>query len=88
MTTTTKEQSIVDETQLRLGIPDVYSVAQALDSAIKRKVFNENEIKEIYGPWSRVIRFCEDIKRKTEVEQLYTEKTEEEVPVEHVEVGE
>lgn len=62
--------------ELKLAIPDVYMVAQALDIAIKRKIFNEEEIQKIYGPWSRVLRFCEDVKRKTEVEQLYKKDTE------------
>lgn len=60
--------------ELKLAIPDVYMVAQALDIAIKRKIFDEDEIQKIYGSWSRVIRFCEDVKRKTEVEQLYKKK--------------
>ena len=70
-TQTPAQETESTETQLKLGIPDVYAVAQALDVSIKRKTFNEEEIQKIYGPWSRVLRFCEDIKRKTEVEKLY-----------------
>lgn len=70
-TQTPERESESTDTQLKLGIPDVYAVAQALDVSIKRKTFNEEEIQKIYGPWSRVLRFCEDIKRKTDVEKLY-----------------
>lgn len=65
------------DNQLKLAIPDVYIVAQSLDAAIKRKTFNEEEIQKIFPHWSRVMRFCEDIKRKTEVEQLYKKEPEE-----------
>lgn len=67
----TDEQTQQETEQLKLAIPDVYLVAQALDLAIKRKTFSEEEIQKIYAPWSRVIRFCEDIRRKSEVEELY-----------------
>lgn len=80
MTTPTTES---EQTQLKLNISDVYAVAQALDVSIKRKTFTEEEIKTLYGPWSNVMRFCEDIKRKNEVEKLYndeTPKVEEETP--------
>ena len=74
----------VPDNQLKLSIPDVYVVAQGIDLAIKRKVFTEDEITKLYVPWSNVMRFCEDIKRKTEVEELYRkvreETTDETVP--------
>ena len=77
MTDTTPENQ---PNQLKLNIPDVYIVAQGLDMAIKRKVFSEDEIKKIYVPWSNVIRFCEDIRRKTEVEELYKKETPDDIP--------
>lgn len=70
------EQVKKEENQLKLAIPDVYIVAQSLDVAIKRKTFNEEEIQKVFPHWSRVMRFCEDIKRKTEVEQLYKKESE------------
>jgi hypothetical protein len=59
------------ESPFKLSIPDVYSVVQALEISIRRKVFSDEEIKEIYGPWSRVMRFCDDVRRKTEIEKIY-----------------
>lgn len=70
------QETKTEENQLRLAIPDVYIVAQSLDVAIKRKTFNEEEIQKVFPHWSRVMRFCEDVKRKTEVEQLYKKETE------------
>lgn len=64
-----------EDTQLKLGIPDVYIVAQAMELSIKRKTFTEEEIQKVYAPWARVMRFCEDIRRKTEVEELYKKDT-------------
>lgn len=66
--------------QLKLKIPDVYVVAQALEVAIKRKIFSEEEIQKMYAPWCNVIRFCDDIKRKTDIEELYRKQEEPEVP--------
>jgi hypothetical protein len=59
------------DSPFKLSIPDVYSVVQALEISIRRKVFSEEEIKDIYGPWSRVMRFCDDVRRKTEIEKIY-----------------
>lgn len=60
-----------EQGKVSIKITDIYVIAQAMEKAIKRKIFTEDEIKEIYPSWSSVIRFCEDVKRKTEVEELY-----------------
>lgn len=61
----------MSEEKVSVKITDVYVIAQAMELAIKRKTFTEEEIKNIYPAWNNVIRFCEDVKRKTEVEDLY-----------------
>ena len=83
---TTEQQSQVptqnEENKVSIKITDIYAISQALEMAIKRKVFTEEEVKNVYPSWSNVIRFCEDVKRKTEVEELYKkdeEKKDEEV---------
>jgi hypothetical protein len=81
MTETTPQpnmnETLEKKENVSIKISDIYVCAQALEMAIKRKVFNEDEIKQIYPVWSDVIKFCEDVKRKTEIEELY-KKTEEE----------
>lgn len=65
---------MAEENKVSIKITDVYVIAQAMEVAIKRKTFSEKEVKEIYPAWSSVIRFCEDVKRKTEIEELYNKK--------------
>ncbi len=84
MTTEQKEPvpTQSEENKVSIKITDIYAIAQAMEMAIKRKVFTEEEVKNVYPSWNNVIRFCEDVKRKTEVEELYKkeeEKKEEDV---------
>ena len=65
----------MSEDKVSVKITDIYVIAQAMELSIKRKTFTEEEIKNIYPSWNNVIRFCEDVKRKTEVEELYKEET-------------
>lgn len=55
-------------------ISEIYVVAKALESAIRKVVFSEEELGEFYKSWSSVIRFCEDAKRTSEIEDLYKQK--------------
>lgn len=65
--------------QISIKIGDIYFLALELEKAIKRKAFAKEEIPEIYPVWNNVMKFCEEVKRKTEVEKLYNdeEKSEE-----------
>lgn len=63
--------STQDDSKVAIKITDIYAISQAMEVAIKRKVFTEDEIKQIYPSWNSVIRFCEDVKRKTEIEEIY-----------------
>ena len=65
-----------DKDKISVKITDIYMVAQAMELAIERAVFSEEEINQFYGPWSTVLRFCEDVKRKTKVEEVYKKKKE------------
>lgn len=57
--------------ELRLSIPDVYQVAQAVDKAIAAKVFSLEEIEQLFPAWTKVMAFCESVKRKSEIEEMY-----------------
>ena len=74
-----------EESKVSVKITDIYVVAQAMELAIERAVFTEDEIKEFYTSWSTVLRFCEDVKRKTKVEEIYKKKKESEKESEKVE---
>lgn len=66
----------MSEDKVSVKITDIYVLSQAMEMAIKRKIFTEDEIKSIYPSWNSVMRFCEDVKRKTELEELYKKETE------------
>jgi len=65
-----------DSSKLSLAIPDVYLVAQSLEKAIMKKAFEPAELEGFYQSWTRVMSFCESVKRKTEIEDLYRAKEE------------
>lgn len=73
------------EEGLKLSIGDVHVTAQALETAIKRKVFTEEEASKIITSWMNVIRFCEEVKRKSEIDSLYKkEDAKEESKIEEI----
>lgn len=59
--------------ELRLSIPDVYVVANAVEKAITEKAFDREYVEKIFPAWTKVMAFCESIKRKSEIEDLYKE---------------
>jgi hypothetical protein len=62
------------ENELSLKISDVYTLSQAFEKAMKAKAFDKDTTMEVYPVWSRVMRFCEDVKRRTEINDLYSEE--------------
>lgn len=75
-----------EETNTSVKITDIYDVAKAMEIAIDRMVFSQEEIERFYPSWNSVLRFCEDVRRKTKVEEAYKKKAEEEAKVNETEV--
>ncbi len=76
----TEEKQVEQQEDQRASvkITDIYNVAQAMELAIDRMIFTQEEIEKFYPSWNTVLRFCEDVKRKTKVEEAYKKKAEEE----------
>lgn len=57
--------------QIKINIQEIHTVMKMMEQLIKRKALTEEEVREVYSSWSSVIRFCEDVQRKSEIENLY-----------------
>lgn len=64
------------DANLSITIEEVYTLTQYLETAIKRKTFTKDEITKLYPVWTKVARFCEELKRKVEVDKLYKDENE------------
>jgi hypothetical protein len=66
------------DNELSLKISDVYTLCVAFEKALKvkvgAKVFDKEMTMELFPVWSRVMRFCEDVKRRTEVNDSFAEE--------------
>lgn len=68
------DDSSTKQDKISMKITDVYAVGKAVEIAINRMCYTADEINEFYNSWNSVMRFCEDVKRKTDIEKLYKEK--------------
>ena len=62
--------------KMSIKISDIYTLCQYIDKAMKSKAFTKDEVIELYPIWNNIYKFCDDIKRKSEIEQVYKEEAE------------
>ena len=65
---------------ISVEISDIYNMAQHLEIALKRKVFKPDEVQKLFPSWNNIIKFCEEVKRKADIEELYKEDFEKAKP--------
>lgn len=65
------------EGKLSIKIADIHKLCTYLHQALKIKAFTEDEVKEIYPVWNEVYKFCDEIKRRSEIEEAYKKEKEE-----------